>query len=666
MGILMSEQPSNHWLGLLDRHVDSAIANQDQIFSIVPATLGQLWADILANQRDTDSTVNNLANLLYRKVKEQQLQPALDNAAALRVLPLARDWPEMVNYLSWLSEPPAPALIEFISEQFANEQSLEQQVSKARYCCAVMAQFSGEVALGRWQQAVSEQFHGQNLILLEASFIPRLTTESRFTLFVFGQGYFKGGEEDPARQLSEDPAYCSFAEEALRQAIAHLEAIHSQPATYRADGAFSVEEAHVIARAARVAAWRDEKGFGEVFSRLLALVCSAPGEAKTVPSQSLAIALGHGVEGVPTPESVLALQHWVEKVRHAGVQKKLKRNLKPAQLALATRGEYAFRNLSPSKNKKQRDTLLKVLENGVLANTHYSWQAWLEAVTQFCWVADISRQLIWQIEIAPGEYCSMMPTQTQQWVDCWGNPCTLTDPLRVRLWHPLHASPTEHDAWQSYLARQGVEQPFKQALREIYPATALQDFSDYILDLQPLVGLARAEGWKLNYDAMERWFGPHLFIFSMQTTLYPGVQGQGRSGELIVYSQINGRPGRIADEQIPAVVLSEALRAVDLLVSMSALSRGDKAYETGFGSMKEALDDRKACIALHFAADLASQRLQLAGHYAQVGDHRVHLTTGRVTYRGKPVILPSSPLAGTSGDLLSDEIVATLNKLLSL
>lgn len=120
------EQQSISWLSLRDQHVDNAIANPDQIYAISPETLGGLWADIVENQRNPSSTINSLANLLYTKVKEQQLQPALDNAAALRALPLAGDWQEMVSYLGWLSEPPAPALTDFIGQQFANEQVLER------------------------------------------------------------------------------------------------------------------------------------------------------------------------------------------------------------------------------------------------------------------------------------------------------------------------------------------------------------------------------------------------------------------------------------------------------------------------------------------------------------------------------------------------------------
>lgn len=82
------------------------------------------------------------------------------------------------------------------------------------------------------------------------------------------------------------------------------------------------------------------------------------------------------------------------------------------------------------------------------------------------------------------------------------------------MWHPLQVSPTEHDAWQGSLVRLGIEQLFKQAFREIYPVAALQEFSGYILDLQKLVGLARAEGWKVSYDAIERtlvWRLPFRF-----------------------------------------------------------------------------------------------------------------------------------------------------------
>lgn len=659
----MIEQSSYDWLQRLDQDVSTAITHQDLIYAITPETLGVLWADILLNQRNSSCEVNNLASLLYRKVKEQQLQPALNSTTALRVLPLARDWQEIVTYLSWLCEPPTLGLTAAICQQFASENP-QQVVPVDRYCSAAMARFSGEAALTRWQQAVSEDFKDQNIILLETSFIPKLSLSSIFTLFSFGKGYFKAGEEDPARQLSEDPAYCSFAHQALSQAIAHLESIHNQPVTYRADGAFSVEEAHVIARAARVAAWRDEGWFRDGFPRLLELVCYAPGEAKTVPSQSLAIALGHGVESTPTPESLAALQNCVANIRHAGVQKKLMRNVKPAQAALAMRGEYAFRGISPVKSKKQSENLLKVLETGVYYDSHYSWEDWFQVVSQFGWVKDICCQLIWQLESAPGIYHSTMPV-ANKWVDCQGNSCALPESQRLRLWHPLQVSPAEHQAWQNYLTESGIEQPFKQAFREIYYATSIRDFAGYTLDLQRLVGLARAEGWKIQYDTLERWFGSYLFVFSMDTGLYPGVQGQGGSGDIICYHKISSRLVRITDDQLPAVVLSEALRAVDLLVSMSALARGEKRYETEFATMKEALDYRIALVEQQFADEIAHHRLTLAGHYAQVGDHRLHLTTGRVTCHGKPVIVPSILLPDSPGDALSGELLIILNQLLS-
>ena len=81
-------------------------------------------------------------------------------------------------------------------------------------------------------------------------------------------------------------------------------------------------------------------------------MCVAPTAAKTAPSQSLAIALGHAVETIPTPESVRALRDALATVRHAGVQK-LARNLKPAERALGERPHTALRMTLDAKPKKQ-------------------------------------------------------------------------------------------------------------------------------------------------------------------------------------------------------------------------------------------------------------------------------------------------------------------------
>lgn len=112
--------------------------------------------------------------------------------------------------------------------------------------------------------------------------------------------------------------------------------IHAGQVPYAADAAFATADTGILARAARVAAYRDDGWFAPVIATLLPQVCVAPGTAKSAPSQSLAMALGHAVETIPTAASLQALRTALAQVRHAGVEK-LERNLQPAEKALARR-----------------------------------------------------------------------------------------------------------------------------------------------------------------------------------------------------------------------------------------------------------------------------------------------------------------------------------------
>src|SRR5262249_47123866 len=144
------------------------------------------------------------------------------------------------------------------------------------------------------------------------------------TMIHFAAG-LPAGQDDAVRLLADEPAYVEFAREVLVEAADAIAAIQAGSVPYVADRAFPRDDCQVIARAARVAAWRDEPWLGALILRLLPGVCVAPTNAKTVPSQSLAIALGHAIETVPTPEGVQALVDALELVRHAGVAQKLAR-----------------------------------------------------------------------------------------------------------------------------------------------------------------------------------------------------------------------------------------------------------------------------------------------------------------------------------------------------
>lgn len=371
---------------------------------------------------------------------------------------------------------------------------------------------------------------------------------------------------EDVERLSEDADNLPFALETLLWAKERLVAIHEAQLAYAADKAFTIEEAQIIAHCARIAALYFDDRTGDLLSTLLRLTCFAPGSAKTVPSQSLAIALGHAIQAYPLPETLLALTEVIETIRHAGVKKKLQRNLKPAQRALAERPELALQMSAQLKLGKKSVTLLKTcLEAGYVQDNRFAWTTWCEQLVNSNVGSKLAQKLIWLAQSPDGTSFTFMPTP-KGFVDAKGN--RLAEPVgcTIRLWHPLHSTPEERECWQRCVDSLKIEQPLRQAFRETdYPLTA-DRFADITLSLSQLTGLARKEGWHLSYGYLERRFAAWRVQFAVDANLYPGVMGEGKSGEIAVYDTTYST---VALGTLPPVISSEIMRSVDLLVSVA-------------------------------------------------------------------------------------------------
>ncbi|MED5597847.1 hypothetical protein [Janthinobacterium sp. P210006] len=218
-----------------------------------------------------------------------------------------------------------------------------RRLTEQHYQSFLQARLAGAKALARLDAAMQAR-HAllpMPLTLRELALLPQLSDAS---LLALARSPHSGhwsrddiGDTDPAQVLAGDDAYAGFSRLILEEAACHLAAIHAGQLPYVADAAFATADSGVLARAARVASYRDDGWFAPVIATLLPQACVAPGTARSAPSQSLAMALGHGVETIPTPASLQALRTALEQVRHAGIRKKLERHLKPAEKALARR-----------------------------------------------------------------------------------------------------------------------------------------------------------------------------------------------------------------------------------------------------------------------------------------------------------------------------------------
>jgi hypothetical protein len=462
------------------------------------------------------------------------------------------------------------------------------------------------------------------------------------------------------QRLSDCPAYAGFAEAGLKRAAERLRKIHAFELPYASDKAFTLNESAVIARLARVALGRDEAWLPPVLDELFSKVTLAPTAAKTAPSQSVAIALGHAVEALPTPEAVATLREVIRTTRHAGVVKRLQRNLRGAERGLAGRPEIALR-LPPDRpiSKPELTTIARCLEAGFALGMDHDYEDWRVRLAEHPQIRALAAALVWRILDPAGSRNAVLPMRAGARLalrDLSGAEITPKEGSRVALWHPSDATAQERDAWRDRFAALKIKQPFKQVFREHYapPPEERSDattamFAGHVVAVTPFLGLARRERWQIDDYCLIRSFGKWTAKLDLADPVYPGYRGETTTGSVSIRASGEDRSARLG--AAPAAALSEILRSVDLLVSASGFA---VTAEEADGSPDARLR-RLAETPLGTMAEMRKQALQrmLGGldgvrfeaRHLCLGPYAIHLSTGRVTRDGDPVTidLPKDP-----------------------
>lgn len=458
--------------------------------------------------------------------------------------------------------------------------------------------------------------------------------------------------------LSSDPGYLAFAEAGLKQAASRVRRIHDLEVPYGADKAFTLDEADVIIRLVRVALDRDAPWLPPVLDELFRKVSVAPTAAKSLPSQSVATALGYAIEALPTPEAVATLRTVLHDVRHAGIKKKLQRNLRGAERGLAGRPEIALRLPADAPvSKAQLTVLTRCLEAGLVTRMVLGYDDWRARLAEHAQVKALAASLVWRLIDEDGGTIAVLPVVERGRVrlqDVAGTEiAAAAADCRVMLWHPLDATPAEREAWRDRLTALRIRQPFKQVFREHYvvppaelPEAVTAMFAGHAVSIAPFLGLARREGWRLGYTCLTRPFGPWLATLDLADDVFPGCVGATRIGNLTLSRSAGGKaaPTRLTD--VSAVMLSEILRAVDLLVSTSAFAlatedddvsrriRLQVLSERGLGAMAEM---RRQVLERALRGLEGMEELAFDARHLRLGPYAIHLATGRVTRDGEPV-----------------------------
>ncbi|MCK5830693.1 MAG: DUF4132 domain-containing protein [Methylococcales bacterium] len=119
-------------------------------------------------------------------------------------------------------------------------------------------------------------------------------------------------------------------------------------------------------------------------------------------------------------------------------------------------------------------------------------------------VSTITRKLIWNLETS--ESWTPIFWNEKNWQDVSGNTINLNHDSRIRLWHPIDSSSEEVLAWRNLLDSWKIQQPMKQAYREIYLLTDAEintriysnRMASHLLKQHQFNSLAALRGWKYS------------------------------------------------------------------------------------------------------------------------------------------------------------------------
>jgi hypothetical protein len=323
------------------------------------------------------------------------------------------------------------------------------------------------------------------------------------------------------------------------------------------------------------------------------------------------------------------------------VKKKLDRYTSAARRGLAVRPGVAMRvSVDGTMTKAQVTAWSRALEACWLHDASWPARQWADALHGRPETSGPTSRLIWvadgvgSFRGSPGEF-----------VAADGERFVLPDDATVRLWHPVRADAAERRAWRDHVSRHRIDQPFRQAFREYYRAGDLS-VEGLVVDAKQLVGIARKEGWRTDYHALERRVGALKAEIPTSDNLYPGYVGDVVLGTVTVGRAV--RAGRrdqawrvepARDDPPESVAVSELLRSADLLASTSAIALDDRLTWLHHSAQTPGgvLATRRTALT-HVLAELGDPvPIEGGNRHVAVGTYRIHLATGRVTHEGEPV-----------------------------
>jgi hypothetical protein len=275
-------------------------------------------------------------------------------------------------------------------------------------------------------------------------------------------------------------------------------------------------------------------------------------------------------------------------------------------------------------------------------------------------VCFITQQIIWSFS-KPGELFNGLYLDGR-WTDQYGNSFSPDDTYEVSLWHPALDTLENVQQWRRFLIEKQVQQPIKQAFREIYILTDAEintrvysnRMAGHILKQHQFNSLAKARGWR--YSLQGAFDGGSdgtatlaLPEYNLQAQYWTNaVETEAGINDTGIFRYVATDQVRFKDAtscnvinmtDVPALAFSEVMRDVDLFVGVSSVGNDPAWRDSGelpayrdywqsyaFGDLNELSKNRKQII------ERLLPRLKIA-KVATVGDKFLVVKGKKRTYK---------------------------------
>ena len=275
----------------------------------------------------------------------------------------------------------------------------------------------------------------------------------------------------------------------------------------------------------------------------------------------------------------------------------------------------------------QRDRL----DSSFKAEIKYSWAHFKTYYVNHGLLSYFCRRMIWNFEMKGKT--STAYWLNDNWVDLYEQVLEIRDVEAVSLWHPALATVEEVQAWRSFLIDREIQQPLKQAFREIYLLTDAElntrtysnRMASHLLKQHQFNSLTKARNWKYTLQgAFDNGASgiaymdlPHCGLTAEYWT--DGIGADDSLSPAGIFNYVATDQVRFSDMvtkeavpliDVPAQVFSEVMRDVDLFVGVTSVGNDPAWRDNGglpayrdywqaysFGDLGEAGKGRKEILA---------------------------------------------------------------------